>query len=222
VQRHYSLKFELCHEEREILVAFCVQQHHSLKFELCHQERETLDAFCVQQHHSLKLELCHQERKTVVAFCVQYHHSLKFKLCHQERKALVAFCVQQHPCLKFDLCHQEREASVAFCVQQHPCSNFGLYPLVREMLMFLLFGNIVNQDLCFSIRREGLSILFGCCKIGFQILFEETFSMLFNLSGCSCAENFCNLHAIIAILLIFLHKYLVFVTSPSSFIHVIV
>jgi hypothetical protein len=41
--------------------------------------------------------------------------------------------------------------------------------------------------------------------------------MLFNLSRCLCAENFCNLHAIIATLLIFLQKYLVFVLSPSSF-----
>ncbi len=56
----------------------------------------------------------------------------------------------------------------------------------------------------------------------FQILFEETFSMLFNLSGCSCAEDFCNLHAIIAILLIFLQKYLVFVLHLSSFLYIIV
>ncbi len=36
------------------------------------------------------------------------------------------------------------------------------------------------------------------------------------------AKNFCNLHAIIAILLIFLHKYVVFLLSPSSFIYFIV
>jgi hypothetical protein len=45
--------------------------------------------------------------------------------------------------------------------------------------------------------------------------------MLFNLSRCSSAENSCNLHAIIAILLLFLHKYLVFLLRPSSFIYII-
>jgi hypothetical protein len=53
------------------------------------------------------------------------------------------------------------------------------------------------------------------------MLFEETFRMLFNLSRFLCAENFCNLYAIIAILLIFLHKYLVFVLRSSSFIYII-
>jgi hypothetical protein len=88
--------------------------------------------------------------------------------------------------------------------------------------MFLLFSSVFDQDLGFPIGREGLSILFNCCRICFQILFEETFSMLFYLSGCSCAENFCNFHAFIAMLLLFLHKYLVFVLSPSSFLHIIV
>jgi hypothetical protein len=38
--------------------------------------------------------------------------------------------------------------------------------------------------------------------------------MLFDLNRCSSAKNFCNLHAIIAILLIFLHKYLVILHLP--------
>ncbi len=88
--------------------------------------------------------------------------------------------------------------------------------------MLMLFSNIFNQDLCFFIRRKRLFISFHCCRICFQILFEETFSMLFSFSGCSCAENFCNLQAIFAILLIFLHKYLVFVKSSTSLIHIIV
>jgi hypothetical protein len=46
--------------------------------------------------------------------------------------------------------------------------------------------------------------------------------MLFNLSGCLCAEDSCDLHTIIAKLLIFLHKYLVFVLHPSSIIYIIV
>jgi hypothetical protein len=74
--------------------------------------------------------------------------------------------------------------------------------------MFLLFSSIFDQDLCFPIEREGLLISFICCRICFQILFEGTFSILFYLSRCSCAENFCNLHAIIAILLPFLHNIL--------------
>ncbi len=88
--------------------------------------------------------------------------------------------------------------------------------------MFWLVSNIFNQDLCFFIRRKGLLIPFNYCRVCFQILFEETFSMLFNLSGCLGAENFCNLHAIIAILLIFWHKYLVFVLGQFSLIHIIV
>ncbi len=88
--------------------------------------------------------------------------------------------------------------------------------------MFLLFSTIFDQDLSFPIGREGLSIPFDCCRICFQILVEETFSMLFNLSRCSCAENFCNLHANIATILIFFNKYLVFALSPSSLIHIIV
>jgi hypothetical protein len=36
------------------------------------------------------------------------------------------------------------------------------------------------------------------------------------------AENSCNLHAIITILFIFLHEYLVFVLCPSSKIYIII
>ena len=72
-----------------------------------------------------------------------------------------------------------------------------------------------------SYREKRPLISFHHCRIFFQILLEETFSMLFDLSRCSSAENSCNLHAIIAILLIFLHTYLVFLLRPSSFIYII-
>ncbi len=98
----------------------------------------------------------------------------------------------------------------------------GFVLLWERLSIYLLFSGMLDQDLCFAIGRQRLSILFHCCKVCFQILFKETFSMLINLSGCSCAEDPCNLHAIIAILLIFLHKYLVFILCPSSFIYIIV
>ncbi len=97
----------------------------------------------------------------------------------------------------------------------------GFVLLWEKLSLFLMCNRIIDQNLCFPIGSQGLLILLPCCRIRFQILFEETFSMLFNLSGCLSAENFCNLHAIIAILLIFLHIYLVFVLHPSSFIYII-
>ncbi len=69
-------------------------------------------------------------------------------------------------------------------------------------------SRIIDQDLSFPTGREGLSMSFHCCRTCFQILFEETFSMLFNMSGCLSAENLCNLHVIIAILLIFVRIFL--------------
>ncbi len=78
----------------------------------------------------------------------------------------------------------------------------------ERQLIVLLFSGIYDQTLCFLIGRERLLISFHCCRICFQILFEETFTMLFNLSGCSSAENSCNLHATIAIFFIFMHKYI--------------
>ncbi len=124
----------------------------------------------------------------------------------------------------------------AICMQLLPyfsysCINILCSSSVHLPLFILLFGKlawlflmcsrIINQDLCFPIRREGLLISFHCFRICFQILFEETFSMLSNLSRCSSAESFCNLHSIIAILLIFLHKYLMFLLRPSSFVYIV-
>jgi hypothetical protein len=107
------------------------------------------------------------------------------------------------------------------------CSSIGfkifdLFLRRKGLALFLVCISIIDQNLCFLIGRERLSISFHCCRICFQILFENTFSMLFNLNWFSSAENSCNLHAIIAILLIFFHKCLVFLLPPSSFIYIIV
>ncbi len=56
--------------------------------------------------------------------------------------------------------------------------------------MFLVCISIIDQNLYFLIGRDRLSILFHCCRFCFQILIEETFSMLFNLSRCSSARTF--------------------------------
>jgi hypothetical protein len=134
---------------------------------------------------------------------------------------LVSCYVHQYWFLKFLPFSQEEGTCVVSCVHQHHCIIFELCSPVKETVVVLMCSRIIDQNLCFLIERERLLILFHCCRICFRILFEKSFSMLSNLSGCSCAENICNSHAIIAILLIFLHKYLVFVLSPSSFTYII-
>ncbi len=100
-------------------------------------------------------------------------------------------------------------------------SNRSLSSGERDSRFFLCAAESMTKTCAFFIGREGLLISFHCCRICFQILFEETFSMIFNLSGCSSAENSCNLNAIIFILFIFLHTYLVFVLHQSSFNYII-
>ncbi len=124
--------------------------------------------------------------------------------------------------LKFWPISHEEETCVVSCVHQHHCIIFDFFLWWERMSIVLLFSSIYDQTLCFLIGRERLSISFHCCRVCFQILFEETFSMLYNLSGCLSAENPCNLHEIIAIFFIFLHEYHVFILRPSSLIHIVV
>jgi hypothetical protein len=186
--------------------------------EYSEQEKGTCNICVVQQYYSFfnkSLSSGERDSRFFIYSCS------KFELCHQEKETRIPFCVQQHCFLKFQPFSQEEGTRVVSCVHQYFCITFGLCPQVKEIFDILLFNGMFDQDLCFSIRREGLLISFHCCRICFHILFEELFSVLLNLSRCLCVENSYNLHAIIAILLIFLHKYLVFVLHPSSFIYII-
>ncbi len=131
------------------------------------------------------------------------------------------FCVHQHWLLKFWPFSREEETLVVSCVHQYHCIKFEIFFWWERLPIVLLSSDMFDQNLCFPIWRERLSISFYSCRVCLQILSEETFSMLFNLSRCSSAENFCNLHAITAILFIFLHKYLVFLLRPSSFVYIV-
>ncbi len=169
----------------------------------------------------LILELSDQVRVSCNICVVQQYDSFQIGLYLQVKETLVSFHVYQHWFLKFWPFAQEEGTRIVSCVHQHHCIIFVFFLWWERLLIVLLFSSIYDQTLCFCIGRERLSISSHCCRICFQILFEEIFSMLFNLSGCSSAENPCNLHKIIATFFIFLHEYLVFVLRPSSFIYII-
>ncbi len=152
VQQHHSLKFELCHQEREAFVVLCVQQHHSLKLNFCPQEKRSFVVLCVQQHHSLKLEFCPQEKRSFVVLCVQQHHFFKLNFWPQEKRTCVVSCVHQHFCITFEPCSPVRETAVVFGVQQNHWTKPVLSYRERGTLDIVsllqnLFSNFVRRNI---------------------------------------------------------------------------
>ncbi len=196
----------------------CATASINLIWPFCSGERDSR-CFFFQQHLSLILELSDQERVTCNVCVVQQYYSSLMDIFLQKKATLVSIYVHQYWFLKSLPFSQEEGTCVNFCVQQYWSLKFWPFLRRKGLVLFLVCISIVDQNLCFLTGRERLLISFHCCRICFQIMFEKTFSMFFNLSWCSSAENSCNMHAIIAILVIFFHKHLVFLLHPSSFIY---
>ncbi len=138
-------------------------------------------------------------KEILVSFYVHQHQFLNFLPFSQEERTRIVFCVHQHHCIIFELCSPVTETIIVFDVQQNHWPKSVLSYLERGTLdIVLLLQNL------------------------FSNFFWRNIQHAFNLSWCSSAENSCNLRAIIAIILIFFHKYLVFLLHPSSFIYIIV
>ncbi len=164
-----------------------------LKFELYHQERETHVVLCVQQHHIvITLTFCSGERDSCFFLCAAASFVKIWTLSSGKRDSCCFLCAAASFVKIQTLSSGERDSRCFLCASAS-LHNICVFFLCWERLpLFLMCSRIIDQDLCFPIRREGLSISFHYCRICLQILFEKTFSMLFNLSRCSSAENFCN------------------------------
>ncbi len=91
----------------------------------------------------------------------------------------------------------------------------------RDCQYFCFSAACLTKTCAFLLEERDSQYRFTAAEFVFKFCLKKHSACFFYLSWCLCAENVCNLHAIIAILLIFLHKYLVFLLRPSSLIYII-
>ncbi len=105
--------------------------------------------------------------------------------------------VQQHHCQKNWPFSQEEGTCVIFFLYQLFWLTFGLCPQMKEIVdIFVVQRHVRPKLVLFQIEIKSLNIV-SLQKILSSNFVWRNIQHAFNLSRCLCAEDFCNLHAIL-------------------------